>query len=251
MKAISHRIKRRKLSDEVADLLIRDIQSGRYGESDDLPSESTLMKEFGVGRPSIRESLAKLARLGLVEIRPGVKPRVRKLDIKPVLQEMKGVVNLALSNPEGQGQLQHMRNLLETALARESARLATEESLAAMEASLAGFQRVIETSRVRDEEFVRILAKLDLEFHQAIVATIRNPLLTLLQESLFDWLLEQRLSTLGSDGQPEVTFAAHRKVYEAIRRHDPDAAEAAMTEHLDQVVEVYNKSLLAEEGNAL
>lgn len=240
-KITSQRIKRRKISDEVSDLLIRDIQNGRYSAEDELPSESVLMKEFGVGRPAIRESLSKLARLGLVEIRPGVKPKVRKLDIKPMLQEMRGVVSLTLADAEGQKHLQHVRNLLETALARESARHATEEQLLAMRTSLDQFRDVIVNNPVRDEEVVKVLSKLDLDFHQTIVAIIQNPLLTMLQESLFDWLVYQRLGTLGYHGQPEITYSMHERIYEAIKRHDPDAAEMAMTEHLNQVVGVYNR----------
>lgn len=243
-----YRIKRRKLSEEVADLLIRDIRNGRYAEEDLLPSESELMKEFGVGRPAIRESLAKLARLGLVEIRPGVRPRVRKLDVKPLLQEMKGVVHLALADDEGQSHLQHVRNLLEAALARQSARVATPGHLAAMEASLAQFKRVLDANPVRNAEVVEVLSNLDLQFHQSIVATVANPLLTMLQASLFDWLVSQRLKTLGVPGQPEITHALHTRVYEAIKNHDPDAAESAMAEHLQQVEGVYDKVTHAHAG---
>ncbi|TJW58300.1 MAG: GntR family transcriptional regulator, partial [Mesorhizobium sp.] len=54
---IGVQIKQRKLSDEVAEHLERMIRKGELAEAERLPSERELMRQFGVGRPSIREAL--------------------------------------------------------------------------------------------------------------------------------------------------------------------------------------------------
>jgi DNA-binding GntR family transcriptional regulator len=41
---------------------------------------------------------------------------------------------------------------------------------------------------------------------------------------------------LPSPGRPPNTYKEHRKIFEALKRRDPDAAAAAMGEHLDAVM---------------
>ena len=41
-----------------------------------LPSERELMQSYAVGRPSIREAMQSLKRMGLIEINHGERPRV-------------------------------------------------------------------------------------------------------------------------------------------------------------------------------
>ncbi len=222
-------------------MLLRDIQSGHYPEGSYLPSESALMKEFGVGRPAIRDSLAKLARLGLVELKPGVRPKVCKLDVAPLLREVKGVVHLALDNPAGQRNLQQVRLLLESALARHAARIIRDDQLQVTQLLLEEFRRVVETEPLDSQATIDLLSDLDFQFHRSIVEVVGNPLVAMLQQSLVDWLVDQRTSTLGYRGQPETTYAMHKRIFTGLSNHDPDLAETAMIEHLEQVNQLYHQ----------
>ena len=71
-------IKQRKLSDEVAAHLEGMIRKGELAEAERLPSERELMRQFGVGRPSIREALLHLSKMGLVEVKSGERARVTR-----------------------------------------------------------------------------------------------------------------------------------------------------------------------------
>lgn len=237
----AQRITRRKLFEEVADLLINDIKNGRYAGKSELPSESELMKEFGVGRPAIREALAKLSRMGMIEIRAGVKPRIKELSIAPVLREVKGVVQLALSDREGKAHLQQIRTLLESALARQAARTADPSQLAVMKERLDECGAFLHAHPVADDDNIERMADLDVGFHQSIVAAVKNPLLTMIQENLADWLTDQRHKTLRVPGQPLRSFTAHERIFNAIRDRDPDNAERIMFEHLEQTAEIYKE----------
>jgi GntR family transcriptional repressor for pyruvate dehydrogenase complex len=79
-------IQRRKLYEDVADMLLEDIRNGVYEVGQKLRSEHALMEEFGVGRPAVREALAKLARMGVIEIRPGMRARICPVKITPLLR---------------------------------------------------------------------------------------------------------------------------------------------------------------------
>ena len=66
-------IQRPRVHVEVLSCLLEDIQSGVYQVGQKLPSERELMDEFGVGRPAVREALSALARMGLIEVSPGMR----------------------------------------------------------------------------------------------------------------------------------------------------------------------------------
>jgi GntR family transcriptional repressor for pyruvate dehydrogenase complex len=57
-------IDRRKLFEQVAAHLERDILSGKLRPGESLPPERDLQAMFGVGRPAIREALITLQRGG-------------------------------------------------------------------------------------------------------------------------------------------------------------------------------------------
>ena len=74
-------IQRPRVHTEVLSCLLDDIQSGVYQVGQKLPSERELMDEFGVGRPAVREALSGLARMGLIEVSPGMRARVCRLTL--------------------------------------------------------------------------------------------------------------------------------------------------------------------------
>lgn len=94
-------IKRQRLHQEIVKYLLDDINNGIYKVGEGLPSERDLMEEFNVGRPSIREALMQLSQMGIIEIRPGVRARVREPSVLPMLNGMGNVVRLQLQNPRG------------------------------------------------------------------------------------------------------------------------------------------------------
>ncbi|QED49900.1 GntR family transcriptional regulator [Cytobacillus dafuensis] len=59
-------------SDKIENELIRSILSGVYSVGSTLPPERELAKEFGVGRPTIREALQRLGRGGWITGRKGM-----------------------------------------------------------------------------------------------------------------------------------------------------------------------------------
>jgi len=55
----------------IANTLIHDIASGRYGPGDKLPTEAALSARFGVNRHTVRHALKSMAEDGLVHARRG------------------------------------------------------------------------------------------------------------------------------------------------------------------------------------
>ena len=67
-------------SDQVANALIGDVLNGQYRAGERLPSERDLVARFEANRGAVREAMAKLVQLGLVEVHPGG-ARVREREL--------------------------------------------------------------------------------------------------------------------------------------------------------------------------
>jgi GntR family transcriptional regulator, sialic acid-inducible nan operon repressor len=226
------RVRRRKLYEEVADQLERLIQDGDYSPADQLPSERELMRQFGVGRPAIREALFHLGKMGLIEVRSGERARVTRPTPEFVIGALSGTARHMLASPGGIRDFQAARLFFETGLARHAALHATKDDLAEFEAKLEENRQSIGD--------LRRFQRTDVEFHYVLALVSRNPIFTAIHDALAEWLLEQRRTTL-APGQYEITYDAHRKIFEAVASRDPDRAEAAMRQHLEYVARRYNE----------
>jgi GntR family transcriptional repressor for pyruvate dehydrogenase complex len=218
-------IDRRKLFEQVAAHLERQILSGELKPGDRLPPERDLREQFGVGRPAIREALITLQRTGLIEIGNGAPARVAMPTAHGVLAGLMPAVQQLISNAEGQRQLQGVRLFVEVGLVRHAAAHATDEDLKRMKEALAANRRSIGDR----DAFIAT----DVAFHFTFAETMHNAAFLALHEAMSTWLREQRRIALLDPGEDKASYEAHRKIYDAIAKRDPDAAEKAMRFHLE------------------
>jgi len=224
-------IDRRKLFQQVASHLERQILDGSLKPGDLLPAERDLQATFGVGRPAIREALITLQRAGLVETSNGLRAKVAMPTASGVVAGMGSAVRQMLSTKEGQLHFQAIRHFFETGLARLAARNATAEEVSVLKAALdANGEAMGDRPR-----FIQT----DISFHLAIAKIPRNPIFLVLHDAMSDWLRSQRVVTLDEPNQEEIAFKAHVAIFEAIAAGNADRAETAMGEHLDQLSHAY------------
>jgi DNA-binding FadR family transcriptional regulator len=222
---------RRRLYQEVAERIELMIRDGDLPEGGSLPAERELMEHFAVGRPAIREALLSLQQKGLIVLGNGERARVTRPDADRLIGALSGAAQVYLSQDEGVRQFQAARKLFEAAIAREAARGATDADIARMEVALAA------NRAARGD--VGAFQTTDVAFHFEIVRTAGNPLLTGVHQALTGWLTEQRSVSLTARGAEASAFDAHARILTAIAAHDPDAAEAEMQTHLDDVAALY------------
>lgn len=228
-------VRPRRLSEDVAEQLEHMIRDGDLAETDRLPSERELMRQFGVGRPSVREALLHLSKMGLVEVRSGERARVTRPTPQVVIEALAGPARHMLAAPGGVRDLQDARAFFETGLARRAAISATDDDLAALARALDANRQAIGD--------LRRFERTDVGFHYVLALMARNPIFTAIHAALAEWLLEQRHTTLAgaADGVATQTRAweAHRDIHDAIAARDPDRAESAMRDHLAFVAQRY------------
>jgi DNA-binding FadR family transcriptional regulator len=223
-------VRQRKLSEDVAAHLERMIREGELTEADRLPSERELMQHFGVGRPSIREALLRLSKMGLVEVRSGERARVTRPTPQFVIDALSVTARHMISAPGGVHDFQSARIFFEVGLARNAAATATDEDIR-------NLAEALEVNRLSIGD-LRAFEKTDVDFHYVLAVMTHNPIFMAIHAALAEWLLEQRRTTL-ADGEDVRAFEAHRKIYGAIAARDPDRAEKEMRLHLEHVARRY------------
>lgn len=235
-----HKVRRPRVHDEVLACLLKDIKGGVYEEGQKLPSERDLMEYFGVGRPAVREALSALARMGLIEVTPGMRAKVCQLTLKPMLQEMRATLQVYSSTPDGWRQLLDTRQFFEMSAVRQLAQRVTEKQIASLRAILDRQQESLDRSKIR------AFALADIDFHRTMVECLDNPFLSLLAQAFGDWLLTPMYASMQVRQQSELCFQAHSSILEAVIARDPDQAEQKMWQHLVEMRRFYQEDMMPE-----
>jgi DNA-binding FadR family transcriptional regulator len=230
-------IRPQKLYEQVSARLEARIIDKTYGIGDLLPSERDLMREFGVGRPAIREALAHLRNMGLVELRSGERAQVIQPTPEVVVDALSGVAKHMLVASDGVRNFQNARLFFEVGLARHAAIHATKDDVEQLRLAL-------ETNRAALGDLPRF-EKTDVAFHYVLAVIPRNPIFPAIHAAIVEWLVQQRHITLTWSGRTgaEGAYQAHKSIYEAIAARDPDRAENAMRDHLSEVASLFWKAM--------
>jgi GntR family transcriptional repressor for pyruvate dehydrogenase complex len=118
-------------------------------------------------------------------------------------------------------------------LARDAARSATAKDIRNLSNALdANYDSIGDILRFEDS---------DVAFHYVIATIPKNPIYVVMHRAIIHWLVDQRRVTLGYPGQNRVAFDAHVAIFEAIKMHDPELADARMRSQLHQVAKLYWK----------
>jgi GntR family transcriptional repressor for pyruvate dehydrogenase complex len=212
-------IRRSALYETVVDRLREFIDVHQLRPGDKLMPERELAEQLGVSRTSVRQALTALRVLGMVDVRPGDGVYVTSTeDIVPSLALE------VLASQADHPMIWEVREAVETQAARLAARRRTQDELDRMAAALEAMAESVEASGEG------VLG--DRHFHQAILEASHNPMLQSLFAQLADAIDKTSQGSLGLKGQPPISLAAHKAIYEAIASGDVQGAGDSMREHL-------------------
>ena len=219
-------IRRNKVYEEVAKQIERLILK-KLKPGDKLPSERELAEMLQVSRSSIRDAIRGLELMGLVEPRQGAGTIVRELTAGSLVNPF---ANALKHQQELVSELLDFRKMLEPPLAARAATHASADEVSEMEEIL---QRQ-ETKMSRGE----VTIAEDAEFHYSIALASGNSVVLKVLDILMDLLRDTRERSLQLKGRPQKSLAGHRRILAAIKRHDAEAAKAAMRRHIEDVEEI-------------
>lgn len=227
-------IRRRKLSDEVRERLLAQINEGDLRPGDSLPSERELMTRYGVGRPAVREAMQQLASLGLIVVRHGDRPRLAAPRLDLLAEQLALTMRHVLTHDETiLAQLKEARIVMETGTARLAAETRTEADLDGLRDVLARH----ELARDDAEEFMRR----DGDFHAAVAGVTGNVVLSSSVRAVFNWMARFHLRAVHVLGLERLTLDEHEAILNAIAAKDPERAARAMKDHLTRANALYRQ----------
>jgi GntR family transcriptional repressor for pyruvate dehydrogenase complex len=217
-------VERVPLVDMVVDRLRESIERGGLTSGDRLPAEPELIAQLGVSRTVLREAIQRLQTIGLVSVRRGLGTYVADRDN---LGSCARLVRTAMTlSAEELLEFIELREAVEAHAARCAASLATEHDVAELESLCTQ----MEDQREGRQEQEAI--DLDMRFHLRMVAVGGNKLMRSVLEILHEFILEGMRRTMPPPEHWPLSRRIHMALVDAIRRHDPDAAERAIHEHM-------------------
>lgn len=177
-----------------------------------LLSEKEISTRFSVSRQPVREAFIKLAEAGLVQVLPQRGTFVMKISEQRVADA------------------RFIRQALECAIARRAAEFVTDEQLLVLEHNLHRQELAAQNEQIR--EFL----SLDDDFHQLLTQVARCPLAWETIESIKATMDRVRFLSLSQVSPPLNLIKQHYLIFNSLKAHDPDAAEAAIREHLQEMI---------------
>jgi GntR family transcriptional repressor for pyruvate dehydrogenase complex len=221
----------KKLYQQVARAIADGIKNGDHPRGRRLPSERDLAETFKVSRPTVREAMIALEIQGFVESRHGsgvyVTPRPSSRD---------GGADLDI----GPFELTEARRAVEGEACALAATSITEAEIAELEATLRDLANETSTPpSVGDDP--SLAERADRRFHILIAQATRNSALVTVVEMLWDLryrspLCREMLARARASGDMP-RLDEHREIFKALAARDPQAARAAMRDHLTRVID--------------
>jgi len=219
---------------EVARRLLDLFTSGSIEAGTRLPPERQLAATLEVGRSAVREALAALEILGIVDVRPGSGTYLRGAASELLPQTLRWGLLIGRRNT---AELLELRAGLEIYVARRAAANADAARIAEITATV---------DRMRENVLdLGAFARADRDFHLALSATSGNSTLDDLLHVVRSLLQVYDDRAVHDPEAARIAVVEHEAVLEAVARNDEDAAASTMALHMSTAT-----ARLSEESHA-
>lgn len=204
-----------RLKEAIAPQIVAALRQGiaemrlRPGEA---LSEKDIAARFGVSRQPVREAFIKLSEAGLVEIRPSRGTYVMKISVREVANA------------------RFVREAIESDIARNAARLATNGQIDLLETCLEQ-----QRAAARDSDYW-LFNEHDETFHRAIAEIVQCEYAWRVVESARFQTDRVRFLSLPDASPMGLLIGQHEAILGCFRQKDADGAAAAMRRHLREIL---------------
>ncbi|MBQ2262758.1 MAG: GntR family transcriptional regulator [Loktanella sp.] len=174
--------------------------------------KGALCEQLGVSRSPVAEALGKLSSEGLVDIIPQSATRVSQLSLSELREES------------------FLREAVEVAAVAKVAADRNDDQLTRLSRNLR-----LQALLAEDRDYQGFF-EADVDFHSLIMEFTGYPKVAAAAGQLSLQLRRARILLLPKEGRPEETVQEHQAILDAIRAQDQQAARAAMSAHLGQLI---------------
>jgi DNA-binding FadR family transcriptional regulator len=203
------------------------LRDRRLQPGDRLPSERDLAERLGVGRNAVREALATLVTLRIVESRPNSGIYLRHVEREASFEALVMLTDMGgTPTPVEVAETMEVRGHLEVLAAGLACQRRTEADLERMEAVLRRTEEVL----AQDGN----IAAADTEFHIALVDATHNSVLVRVLHAFYRFTGERRQAMFEDTAQGKASLRDHRRLFEHIRARDSAKAQLLILRHMDR-----------------
>lgn len=244
----TRRVRAPKLPHIIAQQLRSQIASGELRPGDSLPSESELLKEFGISRPTLREALRVLESETLIQLGRGSRSGATILAPSIEMAAQYGGLYLA-THGTTLGQIHEVRSILEPPLAGLHAKLANAAVLKALTECVK-----LQREALEQLDYIGAAAAVN-QFHGQLVHKSGNIALGLFAGMIHEIsanvypqlpLAAGRMSKKAIWTRSEESTDAHESLVQLIKAKKSTAAKKFWREYMEDTAVWLQKSGLSE-----
>ena len=216
----------------VVDQILSSIGDGTLGPGERLPSEAKLAELTGVGRTSVREALAALRLMGVVETKVGNGTYVRTV---PDLDAIRGEISETIKKSEEVFQLQEARAAFECGIIRLAAERLGSKDVKSFETVLTNMRQAAEASCYEDfvkhhKAFHLLIAK---STENAVIEETELSFLKIMEQE--GWRdVERQYYLPGTEEFLSESVKIHESIFHALRQKDAALATQLMQQHFER-----------------
>jgi GntR family transcriptional regulator, transcriptional repressor for pyruvate dehydrogenase complex len=222
--------------------LMEFVTERRLQPGDRLPSERELAERLGSGRNAVREAIATLTSLRVVESRPQSGIYLREIRQQSSFEALVMLSRLGRAPTSSEiSETMEVRATLE--------RTAVELACARRDdGDLATLDRILEeTEGIIDEK--GNIADADNAFHLALVSAAHNGILVRVLNAFYELTLARRRLYFARLQLAETSHRQHKKIVGAVRARDAARAVRLIHDHISNVRSYWRMDLSGQEGN--
>lgn len=207
-----------------------EVNEGRLGMGDKIPSERKFVEILGIGRNSVREALKILDIVGLVKRRQGDGTYIKEKFDDWFSEPMSIAFMLSDTSKD---EIFEFRNMIETEIAVLAAERITDKEIEELKNCFDMYVNSVNESES---------SKYDKEIHYIIARASKNPIIINSYNAMsymLDLFLHDIRSIVHEKEGKSVLYKMHKDVVDAVINKDPIEAENAMKAHMNIVKKNY------------
>ncbi len=227
-------VKTKRVYQQIVDQIKGLLKTGQLKPGDRLDSERELAENLGVSRASVREALAAMEHLGVLETRQGEGTFIADHYQKPLIEPF---LIMTLMDPTTNMELLEVRKILEVQAVELATLRADDKDLEKLEKYILLMEEDLGKNILGEEN--------DASFHFCIAEATKNRALIRIMHTISDSLEQSmrsgRYRLFAKEGNGQKLYQQHLDIFDAVSSRDPEAAKNAMLKHLNFVVRELEK----------
>ena len=227
-------IQKTSVSQQVVDYILGQIDRGGLKRGDRLPGERDFAESLGISRVPLREAIAALTAMGIVEKRQGDGNYIAGFSPDALGRILRTYTMLDHTLADD---LFEARALVEGAAARLAARNATDEDVEALYEEVGRMEEAI-PAYIKGKKRLADMLTLDDLFHLRCAAASHNQFYIQFVNMVHTTGTDMGLYERAYGRHPEKYYDSvdfHRRLTDAIASRDEDTAEDIMREHIESI----------------